>query len=309
MCFAAQLGLAQTNPYKPDVRPAPQQVDGKKLVWHDEFNIPGKPKSDNWSYEEGFVRNRELQWYQPDNAFCADNRLVLEGRRVNKPNPQYGSDKLPDWARHRENIEFTSACVITKDKHSWKYGRFEIRAKIPTELGSWPAIWLLGINPQKGWPDNGEIDIMEFYIKNGSPSILANVAWGTGQKHVAKWDEFYQAISFFTDKDPDWTNKYHIWRMEWTPTAIELYLDDYLLNRTSLDETINPDGYRPFTEEQYLLLNLALGSNGGDPTDTTFPLQYEIDYVRVYQDATGTYNGKKQDEGRTNEAVKACCTH
>ncbi|MGV8827796.1 MAG: glycoside hydrolase family 16 protein [Breznakibacter sp.] len=294
-CFC-QLGAAQSYPYQPDNSPAPVCVEGKKLVWHDEFDQNGKPDMANWCYEEGFVRNQELQWYQQDNANCANGKLTIAGSREKRPNPLFGSAQLPEWARGWENIEYTSSSINTNGKHAWKFGRFEIRAKIPTAMGAWPAIWTLGSNPQKPWPENGEIDIMEFYRKDGVPSLLANVAWGTGKQWQANWSTAYKSLSFFTDSDPDWINKYHVWCMEWNANSIKLFLDDVLMNEVSLEQTVDPDGYNPFYHEQYLLLNLALGgANGGDPSNTQFPLHYEVDYVRVYQDVLGTYNGKSPE--------------
>ena len=124
---------------------------------------------------------------------------------------------------------------------------------------------------------------MEFYRIKGIPTILANFAWGTGNRWVAKWDDLKKPLSDFTASDPDWTKKFHIWRMDWNKDSINLFLDDQLLNTTLLSQTINPDGFNPFLQPHYLLLNLALGRNGGDPSKSRFPIKYEIDYVRVYQ--------------------------
>jgi len=125
---------------------------------------------------------------------------------------------------------------------------------------------------------------MEFYRVNNVPSILANVAWGTDKQYVAKWDTERIPYAHFLVKDPEWTKKFHIWRMDWTKESIKLYLDDELLNTTLLSETVNPDGFNPFTQPHYLLLNLALGGNGGNPDRSRFPIKYEVDYVRVYQE-------------------------
>jgi beta-glucanase (GH16 family) len=258
----------------------PKEIPGMKLVWNDEFNKDGKPNSKYWNYEKGFVRNEELQWYQNDNAICTDGVLVIQGRRekISNTNYQHGSK---NWKTNREFAQFTSASINTKDAKQWLYGRFEIRAKIDTAMGSWPAIWMLGtINP---WPSNGEIDLMEFYRIDGIPTVLANVAWGTKQQYVAKWHTERIPYSRFTTIDPEWGKKFHIWRMDWSPKSIQLFLDDVILSTTLLSETINPDGSNPFTKPQYLLLNLAIGGNGGDPTKTKFPIRYEIDFVRIYQ--------------------------
>jgi beta-glucanase (GH16 family) len=128
---------------------------------------------------------------------------------------------------------------------------------------------------------------MEYYRIDDVPHILANTAWGTDRAYHAKWNTVATPFSKFTDKDPDWANKFHVWRMDWDETAIRLYLDDELLNETLLSETVNGsvgNNTNPFKQPHYILLNLAIGGdNGGTPDDAAFPLQYEIDYVRVYQ--------------------------
>ncbi|MEH6408312.1 MAG: glycoside hydrolase family 16 protein, partial [Leeuwenhoekiella sp.] len=142
------------------------------------------------------------------------------------------------------------------------------------------AIWTLGI--EKGWPSNGEIDIMEFYLVNHKPAILANAAWKGDTTHV-NWDSEKIPFSKFVEKDPDWPNKFHIWKMDWTEDYIKIYLDGDLLNEIDLNEAKNPDGFNPFHQPHYILLNLAIGGNGGDPSKTSFPKKYQVDYVRVFQ--------------------------
>jgi beta-glucanase (GH16 family) len=270
----------KADPFKPDKSIPPASKAELKLVWNDEFNTPGKPDSSTWIYENGFVRNRELQWYQSDNANCHDGVLVIEGRRERVENPDFVSGSK-DWRTERQYAEYTSASIETRGHRQWQFGRFEIRARIDTSQGSWPAIWTLGI--AKRWPYDGEIDIMEFYRINRVPTILANFAWGTDSPGVAMWDDLKKPLGDFTSSDPEWTRKFHIWRMDWTKDSISLYLDDQLLNSTSLDKTINPDGFNPFLQPHFILLNLALGANGGDPSKTKFPVKYEVDYVRIYQ--------------------------
>jgi beta-glucanase (GH16 family) len=258
----------------------PKNITGMNLVWNDEFNQDGKPDTSVWRYEKGFVRNNELQWYQESNAVCEGGVLLIEGRREKMKNPGFVAGST-DWKKNREFIEYSSSSLQTRGHKQWQYGRFEIRARIDTSMGSWPAIWTLGIKNQ--WPSNGEIDIMEFYRIKNVPTILANFAWGTNERWKAKWDDAKPPLSDFLKTDPEWVKKFHIWRMDWDEESIELYIDDILINTTSLTETLNPDGFNPFKQPHYLLLNLALGGNGGDPSGTTFPLRYEIDYVRVYQ--------------------------
>lgn len=262
---------------------SPKAAPEWKLVWSDEFDLDGKPDPAAWTYEKGFVRNEELQWYQPDNAICKNGALRLSGKREKVPNPGY-TPGSKDWRKSRPLAEYTSASIKTAGKKEFQYGRFEIRAKIPTAKGAWPAIWTLG--NAMPWPSCGEIDIMEYYRINDTPHILANTAWGTDASHTARWNTARIPFAAFKEKDPDWESKHHIWRMDWDETAIRLYLDDELLNETLLENTQNGaiGGYRnPFRQPHYILLNLAIGQNGGTPSSADFPLEYEIDYVRVYQ--------------------------
>lgn len=259
---------------------APPAHEGYELVFADEFETDGPPDLAKWTYERGFVRNRELQWYQPGNAFCQDGRLIIEGRRERVANPDH-NPKSGHWRRARPHADYTSACVTTKGLHSWQYGRFEVRAKIPAHAGLWPAIWFLGVEGE--WPSRGEIDLMEYY--NGN--ILANACWGTQTRWKGHWDGARIPVASFDD--PNWAEQFHVWRMDWDESSIELHVDDQLLNTIDLTRTINPTDMgprNPFQQPHYLLINLAIGGDaGGDPSGTDFPVRYEIDYVRIYQKA------------------------
>ena len=246
---------AQKSALEPDFS-SPKAIAGMKLIWNDEFNSNGKPDPQYWRYEKGFVRNQETQWYQQDNATCKDGVLLIEGRKeaIKNPNYEAGSN---DWRRNRVYSEYTSSSIQTRGLKQFQFGCIEVRARIDTAMGSWPAIWALGVT--KPWPSNGEIDMMEFYRVKGEPTILANVAWGTDTQYKAKWDDLKIPLTHFTAKDKDWVKKFHIWRMDWDKDKINLYLDDELLNTTSLSETINADGSNGFLQEHYLLLNLAIG--------------------------------------------------
>jgi beta-glucanase (GH16 family) len=249
--------------------------DGYQLVWNDEFDVDGRPNAANWKYENGFVRNEELQWYQPDNARVEGGLLVIEGRRERVTNPNYQAGST-DWKTNRQYAEYTSASLLTSGLHSWQFGRWEMRGRIVAKAGLWPAWWSLGTSGE--WPSNGEVDIMEFY--NGK--VLANVACGTTTRWVAKWDSVTKDVSSFGD--PAWDTKFHFWRMDWDDQKIDLYLDDVLLNTTDLASMLNPDGNSPFRQTHYMILNLAIGgANGGNPAATPFPTRYEVDYVRVFQ--------------------------
>ncbi len=252
-------------------------TSGYRLIWADEFNSNGRPDTANWVYEYGFVRNNEEQWYQPDNSYCRDGLLIIEARKERRPNPVFEM-KSPDWRRHRETMEYTSSCLLTRGKQSWLYGRFEMRARIPIGPGMWPAWWTLGI--EQPWPGNGEIDIMEYY----RGKLLANLAC-LGDDKKAHW--FTNTFSTDSLGADNWARQFHVWRMEWTSEFIALYCDEQLLNKVSLVALTNRDGtgFNPFRQPQYMLINLAIGGdNGGDPAGTMFPQRLEVDYVRVYRE-------------------------
>lgn len=249
---------------------------GYSLVWSDEFNVDGAPDEKNWNYEEGFVRNNETQWYQKENAYCQNGFLVIEAKNESRANPNFVSKNHQDWIKNRDSIKVTSSCLITQGKHSWQYGRFEMRAKIPVGKGMWPAFWTLGV--KEDWPANGEIDIMEYY----TGKILANTAWKSKTGTTA-WDSRTVPL---TDFKKDWADKFHVWRMDWDAHSIKLYVDNQLLNETDLKETINDSSQKiiPFQQPHYLLVNLAVGGdNGGEFTAASLPSKYIIDYIRVYQ--------------------------
>ncbi|MBR2379889.1 MAG: glycoside hydrolase family 16 protein [Paraprevotella sp.] len=256
-----------------------------QLVWSEEFDYEGAPDSSKWRFEKGFVRNHELQWYQEENAYCKDGLLVIEARNEQRENPLFREQRRRDWRRSRPLIECTSSSINTRGHFEFTYGRLEVRARIPVAKGAWPAIWTLGTNME--WPSCGEIDIMEFYRIKGQPVIMANVAWGKDKQWDAHWDSKATPMTHFLDKDPDWASDFHVWRMDWTEESIRLYLDDELLNETLLSETVNGaigKGSNPFKQPHYILLNLAIGGdNGGPVSGASWPIRYEVDYVRVYQ--------------------------
>ncbi|MBL3655345.1 glycoside hydrolase family 16 protein [Fulvivirga sediminis] len=255
-----------------------KEENGYRLVWSDEFNDDGKPDSANWSYEYGFVRNQELQWYQPENALCDKGSLIITARQEAVANDDYDPSSN-NWKLNRRQADYTSACLHSRGKVTFKYGMLEVRAKIDTTQGLWPAIWTLG--EEKPWPSNGEVDLMEFYRSEQRPVIMANAAWGDHWSDV-KWDSEKLPLKHFTDQKSSWVNSYHIWKMIWTNQAIKLYLDDELLNEIDITKTLNSDGYNPFHQPHYILLNLAVGSNGGEPQLWKEPKIYQVDYVRVY---------------------------
>lgn len=235
------------------------------LIWGDEFNTPGMPDTTIWQYEKGFIRNNELQYYtvaRPENARIEDTLLILEARKENYAGASY-----------------TSASLTSRGIGDWKYGKIEIRAKVPTGLGTWPALWMMPTyNEYGGWPKSGEIDIME-YIGVEPEDLYYTCHFegtnGTGHQSssnngsTAIWHPYEQFIKFC---------------IIWTPDKIEWFANDvkyHEYNRPS-------DDYRvwPFNREFYMIMNLAYGGSWGGyggVDDSLLPHKFFIDYVRVYQ--------------------------
>ncbi|MEO7101473.1 MAG: glycoside hydrolase family 16 protein [Luteolibacter sp.] len=252
----------------------PERDPGYKLVWADEFNRDGPPDPAVWRSEEGFTRNKELQWYRAANSICQGGFLVIEARKEQVTNPNY-EKASSDWTKSRRMAEYTSGSLISIGQNEWKFGRYEVRARFKALPGLWPAIWTTG---RGHWPHGGEIDIMEFY----KDQILANFVWaGKGGKD--HWASSTHPIGDF-GKD-SWNEAFHVWVMEWTEEKIDIYLDGKLLNSLDMKTTANEDGpsINPFLGPQHFRFDMAIGSNGGEPDETRFPQRYEVDYVRIYQ--------------------------
>ncbi len=225
------------------------------LDWAQEFEEEGLPSSEFWSYETGYVRNNEDQYYtreREENARVENGHLVIE---VHKDNYQ--------------NNTYTSASIHTSGKKNFQYGRFELRAKINISGGSWPAWWTVGT--RRGWPTGGEIDMMEYY----RGKILFNTYCGDNCN--GGWDTETQNVN------EAWADSFHVWRMDWDSSFIRLYVDDELMNETDLSNTF-VNGNNPFREPHYMIVNQALGgNNGGTIEDEALPFRYEVDYIRVYK--------------------------
>lgn len=273
---AFAIGAQGTPPARAEAAGEARPSSGYRLLWADEFDRDGQPDSRNWVYERGFVRNEELQWFQPENASCKNGLLIIEARRERLKNPRYNPTSRR-WKRNRQFADYSSACLKTMGRHEWTYGRFEMRGRIDTRPGLWPAFWTLG--SARPWPGCGEVDILEYY----QGKLLANACWAGNQRWTPVWDSIQKPLSHFAD--PDWSSKFHVWRMDWDEDRINLYVDDALLNTIPLQETINGDreGANPFHEPHYIILSLSVGgTRGGDPSQTEFPARFEVDYVRVY---------------------------
>jgi len=238
-----------------------------KLVWAEEFNADGLPDSTKWSYEKGYVRNKELQFY---------TTARIENAQVK--NGQLHITALKDSFKiNRKVYHISSASITTKGRKQWTYGRIEVRAKMPSSLGTWPAVWTLGSNMDKvGWPMCGEIDILE-HVGYMPDTLHFNV-------HTKKYNHtkgtnkgeriFYKAPY----------SEFHVYAIEWFPDRIDWYFDNQKVF-TYQNEKTGAEAW-PFDEPQYLLLNLAFGGAWGGSRGvdlTTLPQTFLIDYVRVYQ--------------------------
>jgi beta-glucanase (GH16 family) len=200
---------------------APVGAADWKLVWSDEFDKPGLPDASKWSYETGFVRNYEAQYYtraRKENARVEDGMLIIEARKERFKNPGFDLG-AEGKGRGREFADYTSASLTMRGKASWTYGRIEVRAKLPAGRGTWPAIWTLGTNiNQLGWPACGEIDIMEFV--GFEPGVIhANIHNGNyqGGRRVNQGSQI---------KVPDASSAFHVYAIEWDKDHIDFFVDD-----------------------------------------------------------------------------------
>ncbi|HEX2536296.1 MAG TPA: glycoside hydrolase family 16 protein [Chitinophagaceae bacterium] len=249
---------------------SPAGAQQRKLVWADEFNYTGLPDSTRWGYDRGSGcpancgwGNNELQYYtvgRPENARVEGGRLIIEARR----------EAMEDRA-------YTSARLATKHKGDWKYGRFEIRARLPRGRGLWPAIWMLPTDwVYGGWPASGEIDIMEFvgYLPDSLFGTVHTKAFNHGigtQKSQSIWRN-------------DLSDSFHVYAIDWTAERIR-----FLIDGKEFLQFANDGGgstHWPFDQQFHLLLNVAVGGNWGGKLgvdDSVFPQKMEVDYVRIYQ--------------------------
>ncbi len=250
-----------------------------KLVWSDEFDRPGLPDPAKWSHEVGFIRNHELQFYTKDrkkNCRVRDGMLIIQARKEKFKNPDYDPSS-PEWQKSRKHAEYTSACLITRGKGEWTYGRVEVRAKLPTGKGTWPAAWMLGNDfGEIPWPDCGEIDIME-NVGYDPDTVHANIHT-KAYNHVLRTNK---GAKLFLPKPWD---AFHVYAVEWFPDHMEFFVDD--VKYFSFANEGRGNDTWPYDKPYYLILNFAVGGDWGgakgvDPK--IFPQQYVIDYVRVYQ--------------------------
>ncbi|RVU25969.1 glycoside hydrolase family 16 protein [Sandaracinomonas limnophila] len=236
----------------------------QKFIFQDEFS--GKNlDTTKWSYNTGGEGwgNHELQNYTKDrkeNVRIENGHLIIEARKE-------------DFNKNR----FTSGRIVTKGKFDFTYGRVEVRAKLPAGRGTWPAIWMLasGINYGKNyWPDQGEIDIMEHV--GYDPSVVH------GTVHTKAFNHVIGTQKGNTITITDFDKAFHVYRMDWTPETIRMFVDDKMY--FEFPNTHKSWEEWPFDKPEHLILNLAVGGDWGGSKgvdESIFPVRMEVDYVRV----------------------------
>lgn len=266
LVLSTQLTLAQVD------------VVYNHLVWSDEFNTNGAVNPDKWLHQtqlpgSGTWYNGEIQHYtnRIENSYVDDGLLNIVA--IKEDFTDQGVTKLYTSARLNSKFTFT-------------YGRVDVRAKLPIEKGTWPAIWTLGINVSKrgcdsdpdcvvvGWPACGEIDIMEHGIFPEEPLNFVQAAMHTPSSHGNTIDRCGLVAT-------DVENEYHVYSMNWSPNQITFLIDDvvyYIYNPAVKDANT-----WPFYKDQFILLNVAIGGNAGNPEPSFIQSGMEVDYVRVYQ--------------------------
>ncbi|HPG41437.1 MAG TPA: glycoside hydrolase family 16 protein [bacterium] len=248
--------------------PAPA---GWTLVWNDEFD---KPAIDNakWEHEVNGHGggNNELQYYtdRSENSFIENGALVIKAIKE--------SYTGPDGQRN-----FTSARLVSKNKGDWKYGRFDIKAKLPYGQGIWPAIWMMPTdNAYGGWAASGEIDIME-YLGHEQNKVYGTLHYG------GSWPNNTHTGTFYSLSSGTFVEDFHVFTLEWQEGEIRWYVDGKLYQTQTQWNTTAAPFPAPFDQKFFMILNLAVGGNWpGNPDATTvFPQQMVVDYVRVFAKA------------------------
>ena len=254
----------------PDPTPRDTTTPPYSLVWSDEFDQDGLPDATRWSYDEGDGcpslcgwGNNELEHYTAgrlENARVEGGMLIIEARHE------------PFGSRN-----YTSARLVTRDKGDWLYGKIEIRARLPSGVGTWPAIWMLPTDwAYGGWPASGEIDIME-HVGFAPDSVHGTV-------HTAAYNHLLGTQRSGRKLLPDAEQAFHVYAIEWTSQAIDFLVDDTVYYRFA-NEGRGPDVW-PFDRRFHLIMNIAVGGSWGGQMgvdDGIWPQRMTVDYVRVYQ--------------------------
>lgn len=232
------------------------------LVWADEFNGSGAPDSAKWGYDIGRGSdgwgNNEEQYY----TSRTDN-VIVEG----------GYLKITAKKESYQGANYTSTRMKTQGKFDFTYGKVEVRAKLPTGKGTWPAIWMLGSSITTiGWPACGEIDIME-HVGNNQGTVQSALHTPSSYGNTSNHGSQYLA---------DVSTAFHVYGLEWDSTQMIFTVDGVEHYRYN-PATKNSNTW-PFDAKQFIILNVAMGGNMGGTIDPNFTQStMEIDYVRVYQ--------------------------
>ena len=240
----------------------PETYAGYTLAWSDEFD-GSTINTDNWTYELGGSGwgNNELENYtdRKQNSFVSNSNLIIEARAE----PYSGN-------------QYTSARMITKNKKVFKYGRVDIRAKLPKTKGIWPALWMLGNNIDAvNWPACGEIDILELLGQEPS-KMYTTLHYGSSFATHGSYGTNY------TLTEETFDEKFHVFSLEWEEDSIKMFLDDnevFFCSRSVVGEPY------PFNSDFFFIFNIAVGGNwpGAPDGSTVFPQRMAVDYIRVFQ--------------------------
>ena len=239
---------------------------GYSLVWSDEFDTPGQPDSRYWVADTGRNRegwyNNELQYYASgrlENAAVRDGMLVITARREELRD-------APDWGGQR----YTSSRLITRGRAEWTYGFFEVRAKMPCGRGTWPAIWMLGTGGR--WPQDGEMDILE-HTGRDPDRVFSTVHTTSGSGGAGRGDGRTLTTA---------CTAFHDYQMLWKPDRLVFSVDG-VVHFTYLNPGTGTAAW-PFDAPQFMILNIAIGGDLGGPVDDAiFPVEMQIEHVRVWQ--------------------------
>lgn len=239
---------------------APLSYPGMTLIWKDEFD-GNTLNTSNWRHEIGGNGwgNNELQYYQEQNTLVENGLLVIKAKIESVSGKNY-----------------TSSRIITQDKRAFKYGRVDIRARLPKGKGIWPALWMLGSSISTvGWPKCGEIDIMEMIGGTGNDNkVYGTVHWDNAGSYASYGGNKSLSSGLFADE-------FHVFSIVWDASSITWYLDGVKYHVID----ITPDGLSELREEAFFIINVAVGGNWPGSPDglTKFPQFMAVDYIRVFQ--------------------------
>ena len=303
--FLMACGNDKSVEQEPENRCESEQTDsGYCLVWSDEFDQQSLDLT-KWSYERNCWGggNNEAQCYvdRSKNIWLEDSMLHIKAIREDTVGPGMGDDQANYNSEDTSGSgTYSSARIRTKNKADWRYGRFEIRAKLPEGQGTWPAIWMLPTDwVYGGWASSGEIDIMEAVnLKVGGENHIH----GTLHFGADFPENVYAGEPYALPNGQNPADGFHEYAIEWEQGEIRWYVDgDHFATQTSdgwysANALDNP--YAPFDQTFHLILNLAVGGNwAGQVNDTgidetVFPQEMVVDYVRVYECGADPETGK-----------------